>query len=54
MEVIFLKNLLQWSVLFNDVGVSKLYLDTNALQFFRGLDEFLRWNDPMIVEMLVW
>ena len=40
LEVIFLKNLLQWSVLFNDVGVSKLYLDTNALQFFRGLDEF--------------
>ena len=52
--MIFLKNLLQWSVLFSGIGVSKLYLDTNALQFHRGLDEFLRWNDPMIVEMLVW
>ena len=33
---------------FSGVGVSKLYLDTNALQFFRGLDEFLRWNDPIV------
>ena len=37
----------------DDVGVFEVIFRYKRASVFRGLDEFLHWNDPMIVEVLV-